>query len=173
MIAEIIQAMGMLPVPVGYFDAYDALHKGMLDASPCWPVSRHTMGWYEVADPGYFIDVGGLPCGSAILAANADTFNSLDADLQQILLDAGDIAWNLEKARCAMRENAMSLEWLENEGITVIDWSDAEKQRVTDEIKMPILEATAKELDEKGVRGSELLAAWKAQAEEDLYGTFK
>jgi TRAP-type C4-dicarboxylate transport system substrate-binding protein len=166
---EIISRMGGLPITVPYTEAYDALQKGMLDVAPCYASSLLDMGWYEAGDPGYFIDIGGLPTGSGLLAINVDVFNSLPADLRKIVIEAGHQAWTVEKSRNVARQLEMAAAKLGDEGIEMIDWDDDEKQRLADTIKLPMLQAMADELDAKGVRGSELLAALKALADEKKY----
>ena len=75
----------MCPLPTG--EVYTALQSGLINTLNSPPSSIRAYSWWE------FLKYGQLPYqyfADAYMMANADWFNGLPADLQQILLQAGE-----------------------------------------------------------------------------------
>lgn len=110
-------ALGAAPTPVPFTEMYNALETGVvdsgegaaaqIDANAFWeaaPYLNNTKHWYNIKP----------------VRANADWFNSLDADLQECLTTAGDEVFT-EVRETSRTIESETLEELEAKGVTVLD----------------------------------------------------
>lgn len=108
--------LGASPTPVPFTEIYNALETGVIEggesalaqirANAFWepaPYLNNTRHWFNIKP----------------VRANAEWFNSLDADLQQCLLDVGSSVF--EEVRQTSRDiEVQTLEELQAEGVTVL-----------------------------------------------------
>jgi TRAP-type C4-dicarboxylate transport system substrate-binding protein len=82
--ADVIGKLGGSPVPIPFIEGYQALEKGVVDAS--LQATNYWIGWkvYEVASHLTLVYL--LP-GSCIMSINLDVYNSLPKNIQDILLE--------------------------------------------------------------------------------------
>lgn len=82
-----LQAVGAIPTTVTGPETYEALEKGILDASPIAYELMRSYRWYEVAK--YVIEVDWGCVWGYGFTINLDVWKSLPPDIQQILSDTG------------------------------------------------------------------------------------
>ena len=164
LVAQMLKPVGVLSIPFTYADAYEALQKGILDtAALSWGVPL-SMAWYEVAKPGYEIDVGGLSLSMYHIAMNKEKLNSLPPDLREILQEL-TYYWlgmtNVQRTDAYVPYYKAEYERL---GIEIITWSDEEKERLTQEVKLPQWDWWLERMEEKfqmGAEAAEVIARYK------------
>jgi len=78
------RAFGIDPTPIDYGEIYSALQTGLIDAQIQPMFANYSMGFYEVTD--YFVQIWAEPF-LGIPSVNADFFNSLTEDEQQLMYD--------------------------------------------------------------------------------------
>lgn len=138
-------ALGLKVVNMFPPDGYESLSRGVVEATQMGFAPTISLKWYEVAK-GYMFD-GTYACGSPI-TINLKTWESLPADVQQIMMDgvkeAVKLSFELDKAA---RERDVKL--LEANGVTVGTLSEADQQKWFDllyeECKKEMLERTTKQ----------------------------
>jgi TRAP-type C4-dicarboxylate transport system substrate-binding protein len=110
-------ALGAAPTPVPFTEMYNALETGVIeggesalaqiDANAFWEPATYlnnTKHWFNIKP----------------VRANADWFNSLDADLQECLRTTGEEVF-AEVRQTSRDIEAETLEKLQDEGVTVLD----------------------------------------------------
>lgn len=145
-IMEQFKTLKSNPVPVDFSELYNALQQGTVDGQENPLVTIDSVKLYEVQD--YLLLSSHAYLGHVFLV-NGSWFNSLDADLQEIITrNAKDIAgWERD---LVAQEEATYLETIKASGTTIIELSDAERAKMK--------EATASVYDvAKDIVGAELL----------------
>lgn len=97
---------------------HNALERGILDAAVTGANAGTLQGWYEVTSfingPLYFFD-------SSIIAVNGDVWDSIPADLQQILIEEG-AKHELESLRLATIQNLIGLQRSSEAGLEFVEF---------------------------------------------------
>lgn len=123
-IMEQYRALGADPVPVAYLEVYNALQMKMVDGQEN-PVNLiHDMKFFEVQD---YLMLSEHAMLGGLLMYGLEWFNSLPADLQKIMLDAGVLYVQRQRAGVKAIEEA-DLKVIEESGTKIIRISDAEKK---------------------------------------------
>lgn len=87
--AKIVECLGGVPVAMSQPDTYEALQKGVVDATLC-PVET-LKGWKQGEVISYIVDSSQIGYTTAMFAAmNKKKWESLSADLQQIITDVSE-----------------------------------------------------------------------------------
>lgn len=109
------EKFGAQPVGMAWPDVYTSLQTGVIDAQDNAPEHTLTNNTYEVQD--YYTWLQYIWMG-APLAINLDTWNSLPADIQQIMIDAGQEVseWTFDQLYPAQEE---ALDEMERRGLTI------------------------------------------------------
>jgi TRAP-type C4-dicarboxylate transport system substrate-binding protein len=162
--AKIWTAFDAIPMGVSATEQYEALEKGVLDASPNIPHNITAFSIYELGNPGYVIDMGGLPSTSGTYFMNKAKYDSLPSDLQQIIDEAAHEFLTIQGAHDLTAAADDTLEFLEDYGCVIIHWSDEDKQSLREEIMLPLWDEFGAELDAEGLRGTELVERVKELA---------
>ena len=84
--AQLLKALGGVPVPLPHPEVYTALQTGTLDGALGFPSQAMSFGYYEVTKSWLRGAPGRYLVPSMI---NKDTWNKLPKDLQQILFETG------------------------------------------------------------------------------------
>ncbi len=84
MLAKDYAAYGIDPTPLPYGEIYSGLQTGLIDAQSQPMFANFSMAFYEVAD--YFVQLWAEPF-IGIPAVNADVFDALSAEDQQLIRD--------------------------------------------------------------------------------------
>ena len=117
---------------MAFADVYTALERGILDAGVTGAHAGHGQRWYEVTDNliGPFIS---MPMGFETM--NVDTWNSIPADLQAIIIEEG-AKMELENLRLAAVWNETGVKVNVEAGMTFLEWSDEMKQYVYENVAL-------------------------------------
>ena len=114
-----IKAMGGEAQELGFGDVYTWIERNRLDCAITKAVTGHGQRWYEVADyvmgPIYNIQANGNVIGR-------DLWNSIPADLQQIILEEG-AKLELEALRLASIQNEVGMTRLRDAGMEYLPFS--------------------------------------------------
>lgn len=150
-----VRALGGIPVDVPWSEVYDAMSKGVIDGGCSdWqgPVSTR---WYEVAkycvqtDFGASITWGGM---------NWDSYKKLPQEIQKEIDKYSD-KWATDYyCRGAMNILAESKLVALKNGVKLYDLPPDEGARWTERLK-PIADQAGKDLDAKGLPGTEMVKA--------------
>ena len=117
---------------MAFADVYTALERGILDAGVTGAHAGHGQRWYEVTENliGPFIS---MPMGFETM--NVDTWNSIPADLQAIIIEEG-AKMELENLRLAAVWNETGVKVNVDAGMTFLEWSDEMKQYVYENVAL-------------------------------------
>lgn len=147
---------GAVGVRGGLTDFYSMLQTGLVDAAMLWPEAAKTFKIAEVAPHMLRADLGAV--NSKTVTVNADFWKKLPDEVKGVLEDVA-VAYRDHVASVAMDRAAASREAYIAQGGTVTDASAEERKAWAD--AMPNIAAEwAKQLDEKGQPGSDMLKAY-------------
>ena len=85
----VLKKLNARVITVTAADVYEALQKGTMDVAIHSRAVIKIFKWYEMASPGYLLDVGGMGGVSTPFLVRGQTWKSLPKDLQQILDEEG------------------------------------------------------------------------------------
>jgi TRAP-type C4-dicarboxylate transport system substrate-binding protein len=88
-VATEVQALGGVPTVLSAADIYMALQRKTIDGVHSGVTSFYARKWYEVAKYAFILDFGAT---DFYIVANKAWFDSLPADLQQVMMKAGQEA---------------------------------------------------------------------------------
>ena len=86
-LAQFVESLGAVPVPIGFSEVQQALARGVVDAAITGASSANTAGWPEVTK--YFMPIG-FQVGFNGYAINLKTWNKLTPEQQQNMQAAFD-----------------------------------------------------------------------------------
>lgn len=86
-----IKAAGMIPVTLPVDETYEGLQRGVVDCTIASPRTAMTYGFWETAK--YYTQVPFSGVNSQYIVMNQSTWDSLSAEDQEILWDAGHTWW--------------------------------------------------------------------------------
>lgn len=135
------RALGANPIDMQISEIYPALERGLVDAAP-YPLFVHSLGIYEVAD--YAIDHNFWPSHTTWSYINAERYDALPEDLQQILHDV-QIEIEGEMLDIIHEMQAEERARLEADGIEFLSFSEEEAVEfleTADESRWTVLEET-------------------------------
>lgn len=160
--AELVKALGAVPVPMPASDAYDALNKGVIDGTVGTP--NMLKGWKFGEVTKYTTIAPGAGYVTGFFAAmNLNTWNSLPPDIQKVFDEVSK-----ESAEYHGKVwNEMEMEgykYAKERGHTFITLPPKESDRWLAAV-MPLLDAYVKAMEAKGLPGKEGLAFSKEHAE--------
>ena len=127
---QLISKLGALSIAIQFQDMFEALQKGQLDAAILDITAPLLFRWYEVGDPGYIIDCGGLGNAAALYVANEDLLTRLRPEDAYALLKLTDYWYGVQDAQGSDRSNMLYWEEIPNVGMELITWSESEKERL-------------------------------------------
>ncbi len=124
-LSDWIEGMGASAQFIAFSEVYTALERGILDCGVTGADASHGQRWYEVTD--YMIGpLISWPFVNNVI--NADKWNSIPADLQNILIEEAAKS-ELEALRIGAIQNEMGLIKNEAEGLEFIPFSEAMQER--------------------------------------------
>ncbi|MCF8482764.1 MAG: TRAP transporter substrate-binding protein [Rhodospirillum sp.] len=131
MYVGLAKALGAVPTPTAFTEAYTALQTGVADGMESGPATTYNNKFYEVAP--FYVQTQHIvnPC---YLAINLDYFNGLPAEYQAVLKDAGKRSTDimLEDTKVA---NVEVMKKMQEEGMTVVEISPSEKEKFRERLK--------------------------------------
>jgi len=122
------QAAGAAPTPMAFGEVYNALQLGTIDGQENPVDVPMSAKFYEVQK---YVSITNHMADGWVVAMNEKKFNSLDADLQQALLDAAKEVqtWKYEYDSS---EDAKALEFLKSKGMEVNELTAEQHQAFVD-----------------------------------------
>lgn len=116
------KALGAVPTPTAFTEAYTALQTGVADGMESGPSTTYNNKFYEAA-PYYVLTEHIVnPC---YLAINLDYFNAMPEEYQQIMRDAGKKATDM-MLEDVLKSNEEVLATMKDEGLTVVQLAEGE-----------------------------------------------
>ncbi|MDC7226666.1 MAG: TRAP transporter substrate-binding protein [Spirochaetales bacterium] len=153
--AKIVDALGGTAISMGQGDAYEALSKGVVDATFC-PIET-LKGWKQGEVIDYVIDTKSIGyTTSMFVVMNNDKWNSLPADLQKIMTDVSD-EWIAKQGAAWDKADSEGEAFVKDLGKSFVSLSDVENAALVDAMA-PIYDAYVNAAEEKGLPGTEFLA---------------
>jgi len=153
--SKIVENLGAVPIGMSQPETYEALQKGVVDATLC-PIET-LKGWKQGEVIDYVTDSSAIGyTTSMFVAMNKASWDKLPADIQQVFtevsaefVDKHGEAWDMadEEGRA----------FVEELGHTVTSLSDAENGKWKERVQ-PLLDDFVKAAAEKGLPGEEILA---------------
>lgn len=119
---ETYRALGTDATPISFPEAYTSLEQGVVDGQDLSLGVMVTTKMYEVQE---HLTLNGIYYAAAPMMMNADTFNSLPEDIQQIFIEVAEEV-KPEQRQINQDMEAEQIEFLKEEGVEVIEPSEAE-----------------------------------------------
>jgi len=125
---DIFRALGANPTPMSFGELYTALQQGTVDAQENPIPIIYTSKFYEVQK---YCTLDGHVYGTAVIMMNANLFNSLPDDLQQIVSEGAIKYRDAQRAMNKKMNNEM-VSLLREEGMEVTELTPEQKQLFVD-----------------------------------------
>lgn len=158
--AKVVEALGGTPVAMSQPETYEALSKGVVEATLC-PIET-LKGWKQGETIQYVIDASGVGYTTAMFVVmNKDKWTKLPADVQKVFTDVSQ-EWIAKSGAVWDDADKAGREFVTGLKREFIHLPDAEQQKWKDAVK-PILEAYVKAAKEKNLPGDAMLADLQAE----------
>lgn len=158
--AKVVEALGGTPVAMSQPETYEALSKGVVEATLC-PIET-LKGWKQGETIQYVIDASGVGYTTAMFVVmNKDKWAKLPADVQKVFTDVSQ-EWVAKSGAVWDDADKAGREFVTGLKREFIHLPDAEQQKWKDAVK-PILEAYVKTAKEKNLPGDKMLADLQAE----------
>ena len=158
--AKIVEALGGTPVAMSQPETYEALAKGVVEATLC-PIET-LKGWKQGETIQYVIDASGVGYTTAMFVVmNKDKWAKLPADVQKVFTDVSQ-EWIAKSGAVWDDADKAGREFVTGLKREFIHLPEAEQQKWKDAVK-PILEAYVKAAKEKNLPGDKMLADLQAE----------
>ena len=152
--AKIVSSLGGVPVSMSQGETYEALQRGVADATFC-PIET-LKGWKQGEVIDYVIDTRAIGyTTSMFVVMNKDKWNSLPPDIQKIFdevneewIDRHGYAWDIIDEE--------GEEYVKSLGRTFISLSSEQERKFVQAVK-PVLEEYVSEVEAKGLPGRDFL----------------
>ena len=155
---EMLKAFGATPVAMAGTDLYMSIDRGVIDGLLSSPGYMAPTRLYEVAK--FFLDEP-LYCGNSFIAMNQNTWDSLPADLQEILLGCAK-TFNADWLETSIQaENKDNKDILRENGITFYTLMPGELEKMK-KATTPIIEEFIKNMNSLGFQGQKIVDVFKA-----------
>ncbi len=158
--AKIVESLGATPIAMSQPETYEALSKGVVDATLC-PIET-LKGWKQGETIEYVIDATAVGYTTAMFVVmNKDKWAALPADIQQIFLDVSR-EWIAKHGEAWDQADQAGREYVTELKRQFIDLPDAEQQAWKTAVK-PVLDTFVAQAKTKNLPGEELLADIQAE----------
>jgi TRAP-type C4-dicarboxylate transport system substrate-binding protein len=147
-----LQAIGMEPINMPMGEAYMAMQKGIIDAIWAPIETLKSMRFAEVSK--YASEDSWRPWAFPKGVMNINTYNSLPPDIQKIVDDTGEF-WGKTISNNFEELDKVGIEFGKSQGVTFFKLSPQDAKKVDDAKEVVALQK-AKELDAKGLPGTEI-----------------
>ncbi|MFW6126056.1 MAG: hypothetical protein ACOC58_03020 [Chloroflexota bacterium] len=127
---ELISRLGALSITINWQDAYEALEKGTLDLSALDITLPMAFRWYEVGDPGYIIDVGGIGNAKPDYFVRTDFMERFRPEDAYAMVKLLDVWLGARSSIWSDGSNILYWEEVPKVGMEFIDWEESEKERL-------------------------------------------
>jgi len=127
---QLFSKLGALSVAIQFQDMFEALQKGQVDAAILDITAPFLFRWYEVGDPGYIIDCGGLGNAAALYIANEDLLTTLRPEDAYALMKLTDYWFGVQASQGSDCSNLLYWDEIPKVGMELITWSESEKEKL-------------------------------------------
>lgn len=133
----LVESLGANPTVVSFNELYSALQTGVVDGAE-QPIANYKSNAYPEVAPYMILD--GHTLGAVQVIITDDAWDSLTAEQQNILIEAGEYASQFNRQISEEAENEV-LEQLKADGVTIIEvddvapWQEAVKGVIADNTK--------------------------------------
>ena len=133
----LVESLGANPTVVAFNELYSALQTGVVDGAE-QPIANYKSNAYPEVAPYMILD--GHTLGAVQVIITDDAWDSLTAEQQNILIEAGDYASQFNRQISEDAENEV-LEQLKADGVSIIEvddvtpWQEAVKDVIADNTK--------------------------------------
>ena len=157
--AKIVSAVGGTPVSMSQGDTYEALQKGVVDATFC-PVET-LKGWKQGEVIDYVIDTKAVGyTTSMFVVMNKAKWESLPEDLQSVMTEVSN-EWIIRQGEAWDESDRQGEAFVKELGKTFISLSDSENSKLTAAME-PVYKEYVDAAESKGLPGSDFLKDIKA-----------
>lgn len=157
---DLVKSLGATPVAIGGGDVFMSMEKGMVEGAISSPIFMGMMKWYEV---GKYLIEDPLFYGLAFYGMNKDKWDSLPADLQEIMTE-----WFKDVAEYEIGQGGgMYLKFrgiMVDNGVEMINLPKAELEEWADKSAF-IIDDYIEVLNGRGLKGQEIIDTIKSAAE--------
>ncbi len=166
--SKIVKHLGGAPVAMSQGETYEALQKGVVDATFC-PIET-LKGWKqaEVIDSITNTQVIGYTTAMFVVM-NKDVWNNLPADIQKVFTDVS-MEWVEKHGKAWDIADEEGLQFVQELGRTIINLSDEEKKKWKEAVQ-PILDEYVATTEEKNFPGEEFLSDIQSMLEKQTAGS--
>lgn len=152
--AQMIQALGANPVGMSQGDAYEALRKGVVDATLC-PIET-LKGWKQGEVIDHVIRIPAVAYTTAMFVVmNQNSWQKLPADLQETIKNL-NLEWKQKHALAWNQADREGEDFVKQLGKSFSDFPEPENATVRKAF-YPMLQEWADRLDKQGLPGKEAL----------------
>jgi TRAP-type C4-dicarboxylate transport system substrate-binding protein len=161
--AELLKALGGVPVAIVAPEVFDALDRGTLDGAAAPPSFITAFGFQNAAK--HYSNLGLGVGGAWPMAMNLNTWKKLPADVQKIVLEVaqphGDAFARIYQAE----GDAKALEKMQSVGVKLVNAPSGDLDRIRSVARSQVWEKWAAERNKEGRPGSKILATWVSLVE--------
>lgn len=152
--AKIVTALGGVPVSMSQGETYDALQKGVVEATFC-PVET-LKGWKQGEVIDYVVDTRAIGYTTAMFVVmNKSKWESLPEDIQKVFTDVSS-EWIDKQGRVWDEADEAGTEFVRELGKTFVDLSDEQRDRFVAAMD-PVLAEYVSSTEDKGLPGRAFL----------------
>lgn len=155
--ANLLHALGGVPVSLGATEIYQAIEKGTLDGALANPSFALGYKWDEITKYYYPIHFGGL---GQFVAMNKSSWDKLPADLKKRASALHDIACGTAQEIYQGGGQALLAAAVAKGTITVVKPTPADIAEMTKVAREKIWSDWVKKMNEKGLPGQKVLDRW-------------
>ena len=147
---EMMKAFGADAVPIAFAELYTSLQTGVVDGeeNPISVISANSF-----AEVQHYLTLDGHLWSEDYFIMNTAFFESLPADLQQIIMVAAHQAEVVNRAVETIHSQSSGLSYLAGEGMEIYSPTVAEKQAFADVAQPPVIEYLRGKIDSKYIDG--------------------
>jgi TRAP-type C4-dicarboxylate transport system substrate-binding protein len=164
---QVMESWNAIVIASVYAESYENLQKGVLEVMTCGIDDLVSYRWFELGKPGYVIDVGGLVTGMGEYIMNLETLNSLPAEYQKVISDAGDYYFMEVHGWVKDWEASHAEKVLRDFGCEFIVFSDEEKAKY-ETSKDPVRQRFVDDATAKGFPEAAELMEFIVQQRDDI-----
>jgi TRAP-type C4-dicarboxylate transport system substrate-binding protein len=163
--ADMMKALGAVPVTIPTPEVYTALERGTLDGAAYPPLLIVDFGMQAAANYLWRLPLG---MKASMLAINQNVWNSLSPDLKEIMRKAADDTLKYDAAYDEIVQQQgnekEAMDKIRKAGVTVADAPDSAKAKVKS-LSAPLWDSWIKKMDKAGLPGKQAAADYRALLE--------
>lgn len=152
--AKIVKALGGTPISMSQGDTYEALQKGVVDATFC-PVET-LKGWKQGEVIDYIVDTKAVGYTTTMFAVmNKEKWESLPEDLQAVITEVNN-EWIVKQGEAWDESDRQGEAFVKELGKTFVSLSDEENTALKSAME-PVFKDYVAAAEEKGLPGADFL----------------